>query len=270
MRLDLHTHSHYSDGTLSPGELVRRAHEKGVEWMVLTDHDSVSGYLEARKAAEGLELKVYCGVEINTRQDGVHILGYGIDWRSTEFQSRLEDFRGRRRKRVHAMIERLREANVDLQWSDVEAVSSHGDALGRPHIADALRRKGVVRTRQEAFSKYLTRGKPGFVEAMGPSVEEAIAAIRDAGGMAATAHPGTMFTLEDFKRWRDAGLEGVEAYYPTHSSPTVVGLLEIAKALGLLATGGSDFHGPGTGRNKIGGFDASAEALRCLEPRVCR
>ena len=266
MRIDLHTHSTYSDGTSSPAEVVRRAFEKGVGLMILTDHDSVDGFPEAEAAGARLGLRVLCGVEINTRHDDLHVLGYGIDRRSPELKARLEDYRGRREKRIRAVVQRLRDAKVDITWEEVRGIST--EALGRPHVADALRRKGIVRNRREAFQKYLTRGKPGYVDAMGPTGEEAIAAIRAAGGMAAIAHPGSIFDLDDFKRWVSAGLEAVEVFYPTHSTSTVQELLGTAKAAGLLATGGSDYHGPGTGRDRIGGFQAEDGLFKALEPRL--
>ena len=270
MRIDLHTHSHYSDGTSSPAEVVRRAFEKGVRLMILTDHDSVAGYPEALAAGEKHGIQVKSGVEINTRENDLHVLGYGIDPKSPVLSAALVEFQARRHQRIHLVVDQLRAAGGDICWEDVQSVSPKGDGqvLGRPHVADALKRKGIVHTRQEAFKKYLVKGKPGFVDAMGPSAEEAIAAIRGAGGMASVAHPGTIFDLDDFKRWMDLGLEGVEVYSPPHSGGAVRELLAVAQAAGLVPTGGSDYHGPGTGPDRIGGFDASDEHFARLEPRL--
>ncbi|MBI4425662.1 MAG: PHP domain-containing protein [Elusimicrobia bacterium] len=270
MKLDLHTHSHFSDGTLAPAGVVQRAFERGVGVMVLTDHDSVDGYPEAQAAGERLGLRVLCGVEINTREDDLHVLGYGIDWRSAALRASLVEFRGRREKRIRAVVERLREAQVDLRWEEVqgEAAVTRSQSVGRPHVADALRRKGLVRNRHEAFQKYLSPGRPGFVGPMGPTAEEAIAAIRAAGGMPVIAHPGSLFDLSDFQRWAEAGLLGIEVFYPTHSGGVVRELLGVAQAAGLTPTGGSDFHGPGTGRDKIAGFEPSDEVRKALAPRL--
>ncbi|HVE12453.1 MAG TPA: PHP domain-containing protein, partial [Elusimicrobiota bacterium] len=138
-RVDLHCHSTYSDGTLAPAEVVRRAKAKNIEFLVLSDHDSVSGYPEAREAGEKLGVKVFCGIEINTREDGqVHVLGYGIDWRSEALARRLAEFRERRRRRASLILEKLRGAGIDIADSDLDGVSK--ESLGRPHVADALKR----------------------------------------------------------------------------------------------------------------------------------
>lgn len=270
MRIDLHTHSHYSDGTLSPADVARRARETGIKLMVLSDHDCVAGYGEAKAEGDKLGVTVLCGVEINTREDDTHVLGYGIRPDSEALLASLEEFRLRREKRIRGVVERLQAAGLEIQWEDVrsEAERDRGQAVGRPHVADALRRKRLVRTRQEAFQKYLSKGKPGYVDPMGPTAEEAISAIRGAGGMPVIAHPGAIFDLDDFKGFAAIGLGGIELYYPTHTSGTMSNLSEIARAAGLVTTGGSDFHGPGTGRDKLAGFEASNELFGVLEPHL--
>ena len=270
MKVDLHTHSRFSDGTLSPAGVVSRAFASGMALVVLTDHDSVSGFEEARAEGEKLGLRVLCGVEINTHNDDLHVLGYGIDWRSEALRGRLAEFRGRREQRIRAVVDRLRSANLDVTFEEVQeaAAADRGQAVGRPHVADVLKRKKLVRNRREAFQKFLARGMPGFVPSMGPTAEEAIAAIREARGMPVIAHPGALYSLEDFKRWTEAGLEGVEVYYPTHTNPVVIELLGIARALGLTPTGGSDFHGPGTGRDRLNGFEPDDALWARLAPRL--
>lgn len=263
-RLDLHTHSHYSDGTSSPAEVARRARAEGVEVLVLTDHDTISGFREARAEGEALGLRVLCGVEINTGEsDQLHILGYHVDAGSARLQERLEEFRARRRRRIAKVIDRLRAAGLDLCEDDLGGVSKQ--VVGRPHVADAMIRKGIVRSRKAAFDKYLMPGRPGYVEPMGPSPEEAISVIREAGGWASLAHPGSPGDGERLRRLSESGLRGVEAYYPTHSGETVRELLELAARYDLQATAGSDYHGPGTGRDKIGGIEVSPEFFDRLE-----
>ncbi|MBI5202754.1 MAG: PHP domain-containing protein [Elusimicrobia bacterium] len=268
MRIDLHTHSHYSDGTLSPADVVRRAHEGNIKLMVLSDHDCVSGYAEAKAAGDSLGVTVLCGVEINTREDDTHVLGYGVRPDSPELLASLEAFRLRREQRIRGVVEKLQGVGLEISWDDIrsEAEKDRGQAVGRPHVADALRRKKIVRNRQEAFQKYLSKGKPGYVDPMGPTAEEAILAIRGAGGMPVIAHPGAIFDLDDFKAFNAIGLGGLELYYPTHTSGTMSNLSGMAKAAGLITTGGSDFHGPGTGRDKLAGFEASTELFAVLEP----
>lgn len=263
-RLDLHTHSRYSDGTSAPAEVVRRAHAKGVELLVLTDHDTVSGFDEARREGDALGLRVLCGVEINTcEHDSLHILGYRIAGEGAVLRGRLAEFRERRHRRILKVIEQLREAKVDISFEDIQGVSKQ--ALGRPHVADAMVRKGIVRSRKEAFNRYLVRGKPGYVSPMGPTPEEAITAIRDAGGWASLAHPGDLDDDERLRRLIAAGLRGIETYYPTHSNETVCRLLRLAERHGLQPTAGSDYHGPKTGRDKIGGIEVEPEFFSRLE-----
>lgn len=249
-RIDLHTHSLFSDGTTRPAEVVRRAHARGVEALALSDHDSVDGFAEAGAEALRLGLRLFCAVEINTREgDNTHILGYGLDPSSAGLRVRLEEFRSRRAERARRIVEKLRAASVDVSWEELGASPSR--ALGRPHVADALVRRGIVRSRREAFERYLSRGRPGYVEPMGPSVAEAISAVHEAGGWASLAHPG-LAGEGDLDRWTALGLEGLEVYYPTHNAGTLRQLLELARDRRLLPTVGSDYHGPGTGREEIG------------------
>lgn len=215
-------------------------------------------------------MNIRCGIEINTRlADRVHILGYGLNWRDPGFVRRLEEFRSRREFRARRIVEALQKQGVPLSFEDVRAASR--ETLGRPHVADALIRKGWVKSRQEAFNRFLAQGRPGYVESMGPSPEEAISLIREAGGFASLAHPKTVGDLESLEGWMKQGLEGIEAYYALHSPSETARYAALAESRGLLATGGSDFHGPGSGRNRALGvavpdrvFDRFMERLsRC-------
>lgn len=259
-RLDLHSHSHYSDGTSSPAEVVRRAHAAGVEVLALTDHDSISGFPEALEESKKLGIRVVCGIEINTcEEDNLHFLGYGIDPESKALQERLQEFRNRRQLRLQKIVDRLREAQLDITWEEVQAVSKQ--TLGRPHVADVMIAKKIVRSRRAAFDKYLMKGRPGYVGPMGPTAQESIEAIKAAGGWASVAHPGSLEDEGKLKRWVSYGLSGIEAYYPTHTAPTTVRLLELCAANGLTPTGGSDFHGPKTGRDRIGVIEMKQEHI---------
>lgn len=268
--LDLHTHSIHSDGTSAPAEVVRRAGERGVSLLALTDHDSVSGFEEALQAGRERGVEVVCGVEINTREhDNLHILGYGFDPASGALSGALEDFRERRRRRALDILRRLNDAGVRISMEDVEEAAGPGrdfsrDALGRPHIADALARLGHARNRKDAFDRWLLRGRPGFVDPQGPTAAEAIAVIRAAGGWASLAHPGSCNGEARLGALTAAGLAGVEAHYPTHSGEVTRRLLKAAAERGLAVTGGSDYHGPGTGREEIGGVELGPEAASRL------
>lgn len=213
-------------------------------------------------------MRLRCGIEINSVHSNVHILGYGFRFDDAAFLERLEEFRRRRTVRVGRIVENLRAAGLDLAYEDV--VGASHQTLGRPHVADALIRKGIVRSRQEAFNRFLVRGKPGFVESMGPTPEEAISLIRAAGGFASLAHPETLGSTRTLESLKAAGLEGLEAYYGAHTPSDVVRSLRAAEALGLLPTGGSDYHGPGSGREKALGVEVPEEAFAAFEDRLAR
>ncbi len=264
---DLHCHSRRSDGTLEPAEVVRRARKAGVTVLVLTDHDSVSGCPEAAAEAARQGMRFGCGIEINTAEgDGIHVLGYGIDPASATLAERLSEFRARRQKRAGLIVDKLREQGVDISFEDVRMESV--ETLGRPHVADALRRKGLVKDRGEAFRRWLAKGAAAYVDPMGPTVAEAVAAIKGAGGWASLAHPGTVKKDFDLSPWVEQGLEGVEAYYLAHTGPQVERFVQTARRYGLLCTGGSDYHGPGTGRENQGGVEIPDEDLRGLSERL--
>ncbi len=265
--VDLHTHSRYSDGTLVPAELVKRAAENRLEMMILTDHDTVSGFPEAREAGEAISFDVRCGIEINTnRSDQVHILGYGIDWREPAFAAQLKDFRGRRAVRVGKMVSLLQGQGLDISVEDVKAGST--ESLGRPHVADALRRKGIVKNRKTAFSRYLMPGKPGYVPSMGPTPVEAIRLVRSVGGFAVLAHPQTLSDWDDFDAWLKEGLEGLEAYYGAHSPSVINKYVDMAREHGLLVTGGSDFHMPQSSRETYLGVKLPEEVCAVFMERL--
>ncbi len=269
MRVELHSHSRFSDGTASPGDVVGNAAKAGVSLLFLTDHDTVAGFPEALEAASGRGIDVRCGIEINTATlDSVHILGYGIRWKDPAFLARLAEFRGRRDRRVRRIVEQLRAKGLDITFDDVRRTSH--ETLGRPHVADALRRKGLVANRQEAFNRFLIKGKPGYVESMGPTAREAIELIRDAGGFCSLAHPDTVSDKEAVAEFVEWGLEGLEVYYNTHTPSDIVRYSDLASRHGLLATGGTDYHGPGTGREGRLGVDLSEEDYGRFMERLAR
>lgn len=269
-RVDLHTHSTFSDGTVPPAEVVRRGKSAGLDALVLTDHDSVSGFPEAEAAARELNVPLYCGIEINTSQrDQVHILGYGIRWRDPSFCARLEEFRARRVVRVQRIVENLRKHGLDISFEDVRATGL--ETLGRPHVADALRRKKIVHSRKEAFTRFLVKGKPGYVDPMGPTPREAIELICGAGGFASVAHPETVKDLAlELPEWMACGLEGVETYYGNHDPSAVRKFSQMTADFKLLSTGGTDFHGPGSGRDQGLGVLVEKEIFDRFMERMAR
>jgi len=273
-RFELHCHTVFSDGTLAPAELVARAVKSGVDLLVLTDHDSVSGGDELAAAGRAAGLATRLGIEINCAGEGaadrVHMLGYGFDPKSLGFMERLTEFRHRRTIRAGQMVEKLRALGYGIDYSHVRSAAH--ETVGRPHVADALRRLGIVKSRKEAFDRFLVKDKPGFVPSMGPSPAEAIALIRDAGGTACLAHPQTAGKEPELDDLHRAGMGGVEVNYSGHTAPQIKAYGDWASTKKLVACGGSDYHGPGTGREARLGVeydDADAAALIEMLDRTC-
>lgn len=241
-RIDLHTHSTASDGEHTPAELVRLAIERGLTTIALTDHDSVAGLDAAIAAARDTSLQVIPGVELScdVPQTEVHVLGYFIDWHAAHFQSMLTKFRDGRYGRAEKMTKKLAALGAPISFDRVKEIA--GDAsIGRPHVAQALLEAGHIATLTEAFDKYIGRTGPAYVERFKLTPEDAVTLILQAGGVPALAHPRevTHFVEPLVK----AGLIGLEVYYGLYDDGTISELARLAKQYGLLATGGSDFHG---------------------------
>jgi predicted metal-dependent phosphoesterase TrpH len=244
VHLDLHLHSTCSDGSLAPAALALAARRAGLHAIALTDHDTTAGIAAARRAAEaeGGPL-VIAGVELTSSLDGaeVHLLGYGVDPTHAGLAGYTARAAALRRERVTAIVGRLQALGVRITEDDV-TVEEGCAAVGRPHVARALQRLGVVPNFQEAFNRYLRADGPAFVPSRGPDVRQAIAAVREAGGVSVWAHP----RLEDtrsFGRLAAEGLDGVEVLRPSVEAAVSVVLEEEARAHHLLITGGSDWHG---------------------------
>lgn len=247
--------------------MVASAERAGVALLALTDHDSVSGLPEALEAARGRAVRLVGAVEINTSAgENVHLLGYGIRWRDAGLCGCLEEFRRRRVERVRRILEALRRLGVALEFEEMAGVSS----LGRGHVADALRRKGLVASRADAFRRFLAAGRPAYVASLGPTPEEAISLIRDAGGFAVAAHPGSLPDPAVIEDWVRSGLEGLEAFYAGHGPSDTARFLDIAGCLGLVVTGGSDYHGRGSGRDEPLGVELEERFAAPLLKRLDR
>ena len=249
MCIDLHTHSLFSDGSLSPRELVALGLENRLRCLALTDHDTVEGIPEFLAAGEELGLFVLGGVEISTtlREHTIHVLGYGIEGSLPTLQEWLRPVQEGRANRNRVILGKLNELGIPIDAAELEAISTDGQT-GRPHFARLLVQKGVVATVDEAFGRYLAHGKPAWAPRFSYTATEAIEIIHRLGGKAVWAHPGMLH--QDFavvaavlRELADHGLDGVEAHYPPHSRALRKRLEEAGAKLGLLATGGSDFHG---------------------------
>ena len=250
---DLHTHSTFSDGMLSPSELVKMATGKGLAAIALSDHDNLDGFGELSEVGAEQGVEVISGVELSCEQNGrdLHILGYGVSPDNSDFQAVLKRFRDTREERGLKIIEKLSELGVELDAKVVLANAGNG-ALGRPHIAKALVEGGHVSDFPQAFEKYIGEGCPAHVDKYKMSPKEAVSHIHDAGGLAFVAHPG--FYLDDLEAFEDliaGGFDGIEVYHPHHNRETITQLLRIAESHDVLVSGGSDFHGF-AGRDNMG------------------
>ena len=273
-RIELHAHTHFSDGTLSPAELVTLAAERGLTALAITDHDSVEGVPHAFAAADALRTvrtgedatlpEVVAGIEISSTLEGndLHVLGYFIDWRSETLGARLSRFRDERRARAREILHRLASLGVPVAEEEVFAAAGPG-VVGRPHIANALLKAGHVPTIDVAFQRYLGTRGAAFVPRPAFHSGEAVRAIRDAGGAAVLAHPALIATRL-VEQLAESGLAGLEVWHPQHGISSQKRWREVARALDLVASGGSDFHGPhrGVGLGEMPVPDRALEELR--------
>jgi predicted metal-dependent phosphoesterase TrpH len=263
-RFDLQSHSTHSDGALPAEEVVERAAEAGVELLALSDHDTISGVAEAIAAGERHGVRVVPAVEISAvdaqapTPRELHILGYRIDHTGPPMTERLQDFLADREKRTLRMRDALRECGFALEEAEIERRISEGKPIGRPHLAGAVLNATANAERLKAeqiddvgslIRGYLIEGKPAFRLRETPTVAEASEAIHESGGVAVWAHPfwdieSDEEVLASIDRFRALGIDGVEAFYITHTEPQTRLLAARCEELGLLTTGSADFHGP--------------------------
>lgn len=270
---------------LAPGALVELAVKRGVKVLAITDHDTTDAWSPAREAAED-RLELWSAIEINcsepapstpiepqsdaqfVRADGtvspgyeVHVLGYFIEPYHPALQVALAKLREARQGRIGRMVANLNRLGQAIALEDVQAFA-HGPSLGRPHLARAMVHKGLATDLNEAFDRWLALGRPAYEPRHSLRPKEAIAVITEAGGLPVLAHPGLIGTYEFLEGYVDAGLRGLEVYYPQHERAQVNELKRLARRYGLLATGGSDYHGPG--RSELGSVQLPDRALEAL------
>lgn len=278
--IDLHTHTTCSDGTDSPRELVNKAIAQGLEVLGISDHDTTSGWDEATQTLRGT-LKLALGAEISClTNDGisVHMLGMLFDPLHEEMQQVLEETRDGRLPRMRKMIEKMRSEGMDISIEDVVSAMPEGATMGRPHLADALVAKKIVKSRDEAFVELLHNDSRFYVSHAAPTPVEAISLIRRAGGVAVIAHPfashrGEILNAEDFSELVAAGLNGIEVDHRDQNPDERAMLRVIARELNLVMTGSSDYHGTGklnslaenhTSREQWEKLEAQANARRVV------
>lgn len=264
-RIDLHIHSRASDGHLAPTAVVDAAVAGRLDIIALTDHDTVAGVREACEAARERPIRVIPGIEVSTRHHDaeIHVLGYFVDPGSPALVGHGEAARDRRHDRARRMVGKLQEQGVRLDFEDVLREAGPDTAsIGRPHIARALLAGGHTRFYGEAFDRYLADGRSAFVLTEFPSVREAIDMIHAGGGLAVWAHPPLELFDSEVRTFAEWGLDGVECFRP--NTPPAESLLfeAAARTLGLLRSGGSDWHGPH--RSQLGQYAVREEDVREL------
>ena len=264
MKIDLHIHTTASDGRLSPAEVVGKAAKLGMKAIAITDHDSVGGIDAALDESRKFpDLLFIPGVELST--DGypseIHILGYFVDHRSTEFCHKLEVFRSSRVTRGDRMVAKLADLGVQLDWEHILRLAE-GASIGRPHIAQAMLARGYVSSFGEAFEKYIGRDKPAYVEREKLSWSESIELIVKAGGLPVLAHPAEIEELETLiPRFKQEGLVGMEVYYKGYNRETTEWLGNLANKHGLIDCGGTDYHGFAGVGGEIGEIDVPQDSV---------
>lgn len=276
---DLQCHSSCSDGALAPAEVVAAAAAAGVELLALTDHDTVDGVQEALAAADAHGIALVAAVEISAADalgEDLHVLGYCVEHTDAQLQRRLVAWREDRARRIERMAEGLAELGLAPDRAQLEQLRAAGRPLGRPHLAAAAIAANRERLAREGLDEpsafleaHLVPGAPAYSRRTTPTVTQAIDAVHAAGGLAVWAHP--FWDLDDeqecvdtIRRFADAGLDGVEVFYPTHDEGQTTLLHRTCTELGLLITGSSDFHGPEHDRfNRFGAFDTFG-----LEPNL--
>jgi len=265
MRADLHAHTTASDGTLAPDALVARAIERGLDVLAVTDHDSVAGIAAAVAAARGTALTVVPGVELSAvwEDRDVHVLGYFIDAEDAHLLAHLEDLRLARLHRAEAIVAALREAGYDVRIEEVLDLAG-GGSVGRSHVARALVNGGHVPSVPDAFANLLGRGRPFYVSKDVRSPVDVLEVIRSAGGLSVLAHPGVTHVDDLVPTLVEGGLSGIEAFHAEHTPEDRERYARLAADLGLLVTGGSDFHGIGTPAAELGSVDLPPEAVERL------
>ncbi len=257
--IDLHMHTMFSDGTVLPEEMVQLAIDNKLEAIAITDHDTTESLSHVLKAAEGTELTIIPGIEINTswKEKEVHVLGYYIDPENEALKEVIATHQNSRVVQMQEMAEKLRtKAKLNIRYEDIVKLASSAGTVGRPHVAKAIIACGGCHTVSQAFSQFLNPKCETYVRRKTVSPHEAVEAIYESGGIAVIAHPGDMEMIEGLsEELMNYGLRGLEAYHRSHSPALIEHHCSLAEKLGLIVTGGTDFHG---------GVDAYAKSLERL------
>jgi len=263
---DLHTHTTYSDGLLSPSEVVSQAKAANLRAIAITDHDEISGIDAALNAAKAFDVEIVSGVELSVTHKGidVHVLGYFVDHHNPKLIAFVKDFQQERRLRLDRILAKLEAMGKPLSKESV-LIKAGAGSVGRPHIADAMVEAGFVENYYDAFNQYLADGRPAYVPKKKLAAAEAIKLLHGAGGLAAIAHPGLDVPDEIVLEMVHAGIDAIETVHPKHGDARRLHYTAMAQAHGLLTTGGSDFHGGRKAFEKIGDHRVSYEIVERMK-----
>lgn len=267
---DLHIHTNFSDSTLSPQEVVEQAHENGLSCIGIADHDTIEGILPAMEAAKKYDIEVIPGIELSSEINGkdVHMLGYLFDCKNKEFVERIGYIQNARVGRMGEMIGKLKTMGIDNITLEEVCGLAQSDSVGRPHLATVLKEKGWVSSHQVAFNKYLADGASAYVPKFKQTPIEAIELIKKAGGIAVLAHPMVTGVDELIPSFVEAGLGGIEVYYPNNSDRVIHFYEGLVKKHNLVATGGSDAHGSVKKHTYVGKIKIPYELVEKLKERI--
>jgi 3',5'-nucleoside bisphosphate phosphatase len=265
---DLHLHTNFSDGTFTPEELAAEAQRHGLRAVALTDHDTMEGCARMAAACREAGIQFVPATELTAEQDGIelHLLGYFLDAENETLQEQLTKFQEVRQNRIHEITERLRHLGVQLEAASVFRLANCR-APGRPHVARAMVQEGYVGSLDEAFERFLKKGKPAWAPKYKMSAVEAIELVHQAGGLAVLAHPGLSRADEAIDALISGGLDGLECFHTKHSTYMTEHYLQVAEKHSLAVTGGSDCHGMSKGKPLIGTLKIPYEYVQWLEQR---
>lgn len=266
---DLHVHTSYSDGFYAPGEVVALAAEAGLTHLAVTDHDTVAGLSEAAAEADEVGIGLIPGIELSVEHEDqdFHLLGYWVDPDHAGLIDHLVKVESLREERVRQILTSLHRLGVVVDYDQVEQCAVGSKTLGRPHVARAMVADGWVSSVPEAFARYLRVGAPAYVAKLPLDPKTALRILRDAGAVPVLAHPGTYRLNGVFRLFLEGGLQGIEVEHPAHTPRQVEGFLRLAERHGLVATGGSDFHGGDISDCGIGTRRVSIQVLDELAAR---
>lgn len=264
--VDLHIHSNHSDGAYTVAQVLEAVRKENLAAFSIADHDTLTGYREARQLVADEDPELVCGLELSVSidSDDVHILAYYCDEDNARLQSALEHFNSQRNLRGGLIVEKLNGLGVPVSYQEVQEIAGFA-AIARPHIAEAILRVGAVSLYEDAFRRYLANGGPAWVPKTRFTPEEAVALIHHSGGVAVLAHPIIDRAYRHLDLLTSLGLDGIELYHPMHSQSDMDYLSESARCSRLLVTGGSDFHGRNDRCAPIGSQRVPAECWHALE-----